>query len=122
MQVHQALLDSATLDTVHVLNGVMRPLLYNRIIPFGTGKLPAGLYPLNMEFSSSGPRNSKPVINLGMHFHDRIPHTLEPEDIHIALEGEKGRLPTNVTKIPGKTHGYIISTILPEDYLGKVCC
>lgn len=120
LQVHKALMDTATRDIVGMPNGHFGPLVHNRIVPIGTGELHAGLYPLHMELSSSGPRNSKPVINLGLHFPSRTPHHLTSTDIRITLERGVENIPSNITQVPGGIRGYIVSAKLPDKYLGKV--
>ena len=113
-------MDTATRDIVCLPNNQFGSLLHNRIVPIGIGELHAGLYPLHMELSSSGPRNSKPVINFGIHFPYRTPQRLTSTDIQIVLDDSDGEIPSNITQLPGGIRGYIISANLPDKYLGKV--
>lgn len=120
-QIHKALVDAATHKAISLPNAELGSIVHSRVVPFGTGRPDADLYPLYMELSSSGPRNSKLIINLGLRFSHRIPLSLQAGDIDILLEDRLGSIPSNVSQVPGEMHGYIVSAELPDKYLGKVC-
>eukprot|EP00892_Ulva_mutabilis_P007156 jgi/Ulvmu1/4812/UM020_0097.1 len=120
-EVRKAMLDASTPNAIKLSESRLGPLAHSRVVPIGTGQLHARLFPLHMELSSSGPRNSKQTISLGLHFPHQVPAQVSTSDIRISLEGLFPTWPSlNVSILPAETRGYIISAKVPDQYHGKV--
>jgi hypothetical protein len=124
LQVYQAITDAATEGAVNLKNSTHSAgkLLYNRVLPIGTGNLSAKMFALYMGFSAGGLRQSGQVATFGLHFNDLVPQAVMPSDFSVLLEGgtEVPILAKDIYSFPGDAGRYLISVTLPDEYRGKV--
>jgi hypothetical protein len=98
-------------------------LLYSRVLPLGTGTLPARLFPLNMELSANGPRQSGSTAMIAIHFSGLFPSALTPDDLSVTLLNTGQVVPVhagNILQADTDARSFIVSVSLPLEYRGTV--
>jgi hypothetical protein len=100
------------------------PLLHTRILPIGSGTLPARLYALGMQLSPSEPQMAETTALIGVAFDTLFPQALQPTDFMVTLGDGRKRVEineSNILQLSSDARGYVLSLELPQSFRGSVC-